>query len=150
MLKTRMIFLWIAVGFLSCCFCATFAFARGGGKGHGSSSLHTWNQGEKKGWETGDPPSFQKKGEGMNPSGLSDVRWKPKNGMRKLKNYKKKNKKKPKKESVTRKGIKKTSPRKNKKGLGSTFDQWLLKIINLVAGKEEWNMVWISRNPHVM
>ena len=72
MLKIRMILLWIAVVFLSCCLCATFAFAKGGGKGHGSRSPHGRSQGEKKGWETVAPPSFQKKGEGWKPSGLSD------------------------------------------------------------------------------
>lgn len=72
MSKTRMILLWIAVVFLSCCLCAVFAFAKGGGKGRGSSSSHGWSQGEKKGWEADSPPSFQKKGEGWKPSGLSD------------------------------------------------------------------------------
>ena len=72
MLKTRMILLWIGVVFLSCCLCATFTFAKGGGKGRGSGSPHGWSQGEKKGWETDSPPSFQKKGEGLKPSGLSD------------------------------------------------------------------------------
>jgi len=72
MSETRMILLWIAVVFLSCCLCATFTFAKGGGKGGGSNSPHGWNQGEKKGWETDAPPSFQKKGEGWKPSGLSD------------------------------------------------------------------------------
>jgi len=72
MSKTRMILLWIAVVFLSCFLCATFTFAKGGGKGRGSSSPHGWNQGDKKGWETDAPPSFQKKGEGWKPSGLSD------------------------------------------------------------------------------
>ena len=72
MSETRMILLWIAVVFLSCCLCATFTFAKGGGKGGKSSSPHGWSQGEKKGWETDAPPSFQKKGEGWKPSGLSD------------------------------------------------------------------------------
>ena len=72
MSKTRMILLWIAVVFLSCCLCATFTFAKGGGKGGKSSSPHGWSQGEKKGWETDSPPSFQKKDEGRKPSGLSD------------------------------------------------------------------------------
>ena len=72
MSATRMILLWIAVVFLSCCLCATFTFAKGGGKGGKSSSHHGWSQGEKKGWETDAPPSFQKKGEGWKPSGLSD------------------------------------------------------------------------------
>lgn len=72
MSKIRIILIWITVVFLSSILCVTFAFAKGKGKGNGSSSPQGWSQGEKKGWETGAPPGFDKKSEGAESSGLRD------------------------------------------------------------------------------
>ena len=70
MLNNRMILLWIIVIFLFCSFNATFVFAKGGGKGHGSSGSHGWKQGKKKGWNTDVAPGIENKGEDWKPSGL--------------------------------------------------------------------------------
>ena len=72
MLKNRMILLWVVVIFLFYCLSATFVFAKGGGKGDGSSSPHGWSQGKKKGWNTDVPPGLEKKGEDLKPSDLTD------------------------------------------------------------------------------
>ncbi len=72
MLKNRLILLWIVVFFLSCSLSATFVFAKGGGKGYGSSSPHGWSQGKKKGWNSDVPPGIEKKDEDWKPSGLTD------------------------------------------------------------------------------
>lgn len=51
---------------------ATFVFAKGGGKGHGSGSPHGWSQGKKKAWNSDVPPGIEKKDEDGTPSGLTD------------------------------------------------------------------------------
>ncbi|MFO7554903.1 MAG: hypothetical protein R6W88_06835 [Desulfobacterales bacterium] len=90
MLKIRAILFWIAVVFLSFSLCATFAFAKGKGMGHGSSGQKGWSQGEKEGWETNTPPGYDKKSEGRGTSGLGEEKkiqegnedaGKPKEGM---------------------------------------------------------------------
>ena len=71
-MKNRMILIWMVVIFLSFNLSATFVFAKGGGKGHGSGSPHGWSQGKKKGWNSDVSPGIEKKDEDSKPSGLTD------------------------------------------------------------------------------